>query len=534
MGKKDSKKETSVKKSNGVMVALWVTIGVVVAAYVGLSVFFQSHFGFGSTFNGVDVSGASAEQALSKISASANKYQLTIIGNNGNSDTLTQADLGMDVSISAADVKNQLGKQNGFMWVSAMFNPVAYTVDNAVECDENAVKAAIKNLSCAKSTGKETEDAFIDFKSGKFEIVDEVIGDIVDEKAFVAAVVDAVTNLQTELNMEEAGCYNAPSVYSDDEKLVKCCDELNDYMKNSFTYTVGSDKVEITAEQKSKWFTYDEKFKVSLDEEQVKEFIADMAKKYNTAGKEKTLHSTTLDEDITVPAGWYGWKIDTDGEFEQLCQDLTSGQDVSRDFVYSATAASRGEHDYGDSYVEVDLTAQHVYVYQKGEMVFDTKCVTGNVLNFCDTHEGAYSIVSKEKNRVLRGPDYETPVKNWMPFHNGEGLHDATWRGSFGGEIYQGGGSHGCVNLPLSAANTIYDLVSPGTPVLVFYTGNTRNQVQVMKNFLKKVNAIPESANPQATILEAVAAYNAIPESDRAKVNGALYMLSLYQAQYGM
>jgi len=55
-----------------------------------------------------------------------------------------------------------------------------------------------------------------------------------------------------------------------------------------------------------------------------------------------------------------------------------------------------------------------------------------------------------------------------MPFNGGVGLHDASWRSTFGGKIYVTGGSHGCINLPRSAAETIYNNISAGTPVLVY------------------------------------------------------------------
>ena len=62
--------------------------------------------------------------------------------------------------------------------------------------------------------------------------------------------------------------------------------------------------------------------------------------------------------------------------------------------------------------------------------------------------------------------EYETPVKYWMPFNGGVGLHDASWRGSFGGNIYQNSGSHGCINLPPKTVKRLYDLVSVGTIVV--------------------------------------------------------------------
>ena len=91
------------------------------------------------------------------------------------------------------------------------------------------------------------------------------------------------------------------------------------------------------------------------------------------------------------------------------------------------------------------------------------------------TPEGMYAIRFKQTNRVLTGYNkdgsvsYRSPVKYWMPFNRGIGLHDASWRRTFGGEIYKNSGSHGCINLPRDAAAQIYELVYKGMPVICYY-----------------------------------------------------------------
>ena len=49
------------------------------------------------------------------------------------------------------------------------------------------------------------------------------------------------------------------------------------------------------------------------------------------------------------------------------------------------------------------------------------------------------------------------------------GMHDATWRSAFGGDIYRTNGSHGCINLPFEKAKIIYDYVYTGFPVICYY-----------------------------------------------------------------
>jgi len=126
---------------------------------------------------------------------------------------------------------------------------------------------------------------------------------------------------------------------------------------------------------------------------------------------------------------------------------------------------------YGYSCVEVSISEQMVYCYLNNSLVWMSPCVTGRPGSRATT-PGAWKINSKERNRYLQGTNsdgsrYKSWVNYWMPFHNGQGLHDASWRSSFGGSIYVGSGSHGCVNLPRDAAASLYNIVWVGMPVMV-------------------------------------------------------------------
>ena len=90
----------------------------------------------------------------------------------------------------------------------------------------------------------------------------------------------------------------------------------------------------------------------------------------------------------------------------------------------------------------------------------------------------------------MKGEDYESDVTYFMPFAYNVGLHDASWRSSFGGSIYKNCGSHGCINLPYDAADTIYKNVELGTPVVAYY----REDVKLTSNNAKVSNAYSYSS----------------------------------------
>lgn len=120
------------------------------------------------------------------------------------------------------------------------------------------------------------------------------------------------------------------------------------------------------------------------------------------------------------------------------------------------------------TYIDVNLTLQLVTYFEDGNIKYQTPCVTGLANGKRDTPKGVYKIECKMPGKRLKGPTWDCWVNRWMRFTNtAVGFHDASWRSSFGGEIYKRNGSHGCVNLPKQAAYDLYDMVDVGTTVIV-------------------------------------------------------------------
>ena len=132
------------------------------------------------------------------------------------------------------------------------------------------------------------------------------------------------------------------------------------------------------------------------------------------------------------------------------------------------TALVNHENDIGNTYVEINLTNQYLWFYKRGKIITQGDVVTGNVSRGNATPQGTYTLNYKQKNATLRGDNYNSDVKYWMPFNMNIGIHDASWRSSFGGNIYQISGSHGCVNAPEYLAKKIFENIEPGTPIICY------------------------------------------------------------------
>ena len=140
-------------------------------------------------------------------------------------------------------------------------------------------------------------------------------------------------------------------------------------------------------------------------------------------------------------------------------------------------------------------------------MVLESDFVSGSAARGFDTPAGIYGITYKERNATLAGQGYRTPVSYWMPFNNNIGMHDASWRSSFGGNIYKTNGSHGCINLPYSVAEEIYGYVEKGTPVICYYLPGT-------EPVKKQEKAPSEEVEPQEPVIDPLDPLNPVVEPE--------------------
>ena len=471
------------KKKIGITAA--VILGILAVCYIGFAVFFQSHFCFGTTIDGIKVGGCSTVKVEQLIEEEIGGY--------------------------------------AFTWPAILFGKSALELEKTVTFDDTKFSETIEALSCMQEENqRKPVDASCSgySKADGYTLVPADYGTTIDETALKNAVAEAVEGLEDTLDLEKSGCYVDPAVGDDDKDLLAVIDELNQYVASTVTYDFGDQTEVVDGSTISEWLSVLDG-ELEVDEEAVLDYVKGLAKTYNTAYKPKTL-KTSYGPEVTISNGAYGWKIDTEGEEAQLLEDIKSGKSVEREPVYSQTANSHGENDYGNSYVEINLTSQHLFVYKNGSLVVDSDFVSGNLSKGHGSPTGAFSVTYTTTDAVLRGEDYATPVKYWMPFAGDVGMHDASWRKSFGGNIYKTNGSHGCINLPTSVAKTIYNTIEKGWPVLVYTLPGTESAAQLQQDVqtvIDLINSIGEvTADSETVISSARSQYDALPDSTKANV----------------
>lgn len=499
-----------------------IVLTVLAVTYLAFAVFFQSHFCFGTTIDGIAVGGRSVEKVEQLLKEEIDGYSLKLKGRESLSEEIAGSSIGI-APVFNGEVEALLKEQNGFAWVVTLFRKDALELEKVVAFEEDSLEKVLKELACTqKENQREPVNAQYSEYSAEegYVLIPADYGTTIDMAAFQEAVSEAVFVLADELDLDKSGCYMDPEVADDDSRLLSLIDELNTYAGTVITYDFGDNKEVLDGTTISTWLS-DEEGRLSVDEDAVLAYVKSLAKTYNTAYKPKTL-KTSYGATVTISNGFYGWRIDNGGEAEQILADLQEGKAVDREPVYLTTANSHGENDYGDSYVEINLTAQHLFLYKDGKLVVESDFVSGNVAKGHSSPTGAFGLTYKTTDAVLRGEDYETPVKYWMPFAGDVGMHDATWRKSFGGSIYKNGGSHGCINLPFSAAKTIYSVVEKGYPVLCYTLPGTESTAVQQQDAAAVVSAIDTigqvTLESETAINNARNLYNALSDSAKGYV----------------
>ena len=339
------------KKKIGITAA--VILGILAVCYIGFAVFFQSHFCFGTTIDGIKVGGCSTVKVEQLIEEEIGGYELTLVEREDQTETITASQIGA-APVFHGEIEELLADQNAFAWPVILFGKSALELEKTVAFDDTKFSGTIEALSCMQEENqRKPVDASCSGYSAAdgYTLVPADYGTTIDETALKNAVAEAVEGLEDTLDLEKSGCYVDPAVGDDDKDLLAVIDELNQYVASTVTYDFGDQTEVVDGSTISEWLSVLDG-ELEVDEEAVLDYVKGLAKTYNTAYKPKTL-KTSYGPEVTISNGAYGWKIDTEGEEAQLLEDIKSGKSVEREPVYSQTANSHGENDYGNSYVEI-------------------------------------------------------------------------------------------------------------------------------------------------------------------------------------
>jgi hypothetical protein len=446
------------------------TIIIILASFVLtsllISFYFTNHFFFHTIINGVDVSLKKYDAAEDKIRNYAADYKLRIIDKYGETDVISGQKIELYYN-EDSNIASVYDMQNSLYWVNSLFTPQTYSKTNLFLYNKYKLNDNINALNCLTKEQMEPRNVKFNYTNGAYEVIKEEYGNKIIKDRLLDAVMKAVLNGHTELNLEVSQCYEEPRYTLNSDKTKETRNLLNKYVSTRVTYTFGEDKEVLDGTMINKWLIVDENLDVKINESAIMNYMNILKNKYDTVGIARNFKTST-GKTVEVTGGLYGWKIDKAAEAKALLEHIERSEMIEKEPIYSQKALPRGENEIGNTYVEINITRQHLWFYKDGKLICQGDVVTGNPNRGNATVLGIYMLNYKQKNVTIAGVGYSVKVIYWMPFYGNIGMHDASWRYSFGGKIYKSNGTHGCVNLPKHLAKTIFENIEEGYPVICY------------------------------------------------------------------
>ncbi|WP_346889811.1 peptidoglycan binding domain-containing protein [Clostridium sp. UBA1056] len=465
---KEQELEKSVNLRKRTIIVIIISLITLLIVYLGTSLYFMDRFYFGSKINGVSVTGKTTEDIETDILAENEAYILKLKQRGNVEESIKGRDI--EYKYNLEDIIEDLKEsQSGFGWIYGVFKTNDYKLKKEVSYNEELLKDKFDSLNCFNGDNIiEPENAKIEYENTEYVIKEEVLGNKINKDILYNKVQEALNNGDKEINLEEIKVYEDPQYTANSKEVVEAKDILNKYIGSSVTYNIGDQVEVLNRETIHNWLYTDENFGVVIDEVKVREYVNSLSAKYDTFGSTRSF-KTSLGTTVNVDGGNYGWWINYNEEIQALLNTIKEGKSEERQPIYAQTAASYGPNDYGNTYVEINLTTQHIWLYKDGVLMVEGPIVSGTANSKYATPSGTYGLTYKERNAILRGENYAAPVSYWMPFNQDIGIHDATWRSNFGGQIYIADGSHGCINTPYNVASTIFEYINQGSPVICYF-----------------------------------------------------------------
>lgn len=458
-----------------IMIILGITLVSLMATYVGLAVYYHNAFPYGTWINGIYCTGRSIQEVNDDLTGQFSYDGVVVEDKDGNRYQITAEDISYQFDFKRA-LEIYQKQQNPWMWIDSLFGRQRVELAPVVSYDSKAFDACFEALpfSQERRADKDRRVEIIRTSQG-FELVNERTDVLYLEEA-KGVVLSAIENSRSEVSLKAEGCYHDLELTAQMQEAMNIWEELESFQQCGIVYRMGEEEIPVDASVVCDWiaiddngcFLLDESGGLQLKENAIQEFVQTLAAKYDTVGASRQFLSTRGDI-VTVEGGLYGNKIDQDAETAYLQKAFETKRNEVHEPAYLQEAWKQGSEDIGSTYIEVDMTEQKMYYYVDGVLTIETPIVTGNTSRKMGTPSGVNYVYAKQKNRILRGRDYATHVDFWMPVKGNIGIHDASWRGKFGGTIYQTNGSHGCINTPRAAMEQLFEMAEVGTPVVMFY-----------------------------------------------------------------
>ena len=474
------------KKSKAplIIIVLLLLIIIIVAVVYGVGyLYYKDRFAANVYINGREVSGKTLPAVMDMFKHEDIPEDIVINTPRDNSVKISLADI--DYKFNYGDeIQKIYGDLDKKSWFAYLMHRTDYNFNDVSSYNKDKLMSAIDSADWGS---QENVNAQLKSDDTGFHIIPEVQGDEFSMdvmKSYIASSLDKDTYT---VNALDSGAYVQPETVTADYQAK--ADTLNNLWNLSIGYDFNYTTEELTGKQIINLVDVDREGNYTVDEDACMKYVEKLAKKYDTYNTVRKFKSTLQGKIKVNPSSdaKYGWWLDQQETCDQLVRILKKGKsrkDVTpiyyvHDgyFEFTGVPSARSENDdIGKTYIEVDLSNQQWWYYKKGKQKRHGYIVSGQTTSAARTTlEGVYKLWAKDVNHRMKdrnadGDEWDVTCNYWNNISLcGIGMHDSTWRGGFGGDIYKWNGSHGCINMTYDDAQYIYNNIPLGTPVVMFY-----------------------------------------------------------------
>ena len=465
----------------GVAAAALLLLGAVGAGGYAYAAHYDGRAVPGTTVAGTDVSGKSREEVVATVEDLANHAKVDISGDVTASASL--ADLGTTVDAQAtADAVMARGDTLGEKLqalVSKGEVPVVATTDKTT-VDSYATSLIPEDRAKARNaTVVLSEDGTT------FSTTSASKGAALDADALAQAAQKAATSLgssSVSLTMTNAD----PKVSDDDAQ--KVADKANSWVSQDVTITLDDDSYTADDTDKASWITVtnsaDSAPTIAVDSAKVSQWVQAQAEEAKVDPVNGQRNVNASGQVVSTPTEAKDGKTvnNADAVATSITQSFGSDRAYTGSFETTTVKAEWKERTIadgaenlpyqaapGEKWIDLNLSSKTVTAYEGATVVHGPVSIVDGAAE-TPTVTGTYKVYLQYESQTMRGENadgspYVAEDVPWVSyFYSGYAFHGAAWRSSFG---YSG--SHGCVNMPVSEAQWIYNWVDTSTVVQSHY-----------------------------------------------------------------
>lgn len=458
-------KRADVIKERVMLVSFAVVLVIII--HLGISyIYYNNRFLPSTVINGEDCSGKTVSEVSEIMEEKVSDYQLSIVYNDIIVDELYGSDINMKFGDMGIVLQDICDHQKKISWIKGLvFESEPINTSKGLDYDASVLNSFINSsLVLSMTSTVKSENAGLEYSDGAYVIKPAVYGDEINKEAFVNKLVSSVNSLNTNLDINRDGCFIEPELTEDNKTLIKSCKEANKLIKNKIELNVTDDLFEIPVDIKKDWLTVDNTGALIFNENAFSKYMDRLDKSYSYSD-EKREFETFHGDSVTVTGGDFSTGVDRASLVSSMSEAVLNDGDSRVVVAFN----KYNDSEIGDSYIEVDLSNQMLWMFKDGLQILSTPVITGKDDGDYSTPEGVYRLKSKTVNGSVTENGESKNVSYLMAVNGEVAICDAEWKNLFGGVVYKTDGSEGSVYVPNDAAKTIYENCYENMPVVMYH-----------------------------------------------------------------